>query len=47
MFLTVLSTLIRPCFAVDILDPGKFSQTLSKLAMDGLGTQSLQVTKND
>ena len=44
MLLMVLVTFTRPCFAANLLDPGKFSQTLTKLATDGLGTGSLQVT---
>ena len=44
MLSMVLVTFTRPCFAANLLDPGKFSQTLTKLATDGLGTGSLQVT---
>ena len=38
----LFSTLPRTCFAE--LDARKLSQTLSKLSVDGLGTENLQVT---
>ena len=43
MIFMLFSTLIRPCLAADLLDPKEFSKTLSKLATDGLGTDTLQV----
>ena len=45
IFSILLPSLIRPCFGANLLDPGKFSQALSKLAVDGLGTANLQVKK--
>ena len=44
IFMFFSTLLIRPCLAADILDPKKFDQTLSTLAIDGLGTNTLQVT---
>ena len=44
MLLMFLSTFSRPWLAANLLDAGKFSQTLTKLARDGLGTGNLQVT---
>ena len=38
-----ISTLHYPCVTANILDAGLFSQTLSKLATDGLGVSALQV----
>ena len=32
-----------PCCTADLLDPSLFSQTLTKLASDGLGVSNLQV----
>ena len=44
IFVFFSTLLIGPCLAADILDPKKFGQTLSTLAIDGLGTNTLQVT---
>ena len=43
----LFSTLIRPFLEANLLDPGKFSETLSELAVDGLGTSTLQVTNKE
>ena len=45
IFSILLPSLIRPCFGANLLDPGKFSQALSKLAAEGLGAANLQVKK--
>lgn len=42
--LMLFSTLHCPSFSADLLDARLFSQTLSKLATDGLGVSALQVT---
>ena len=45
IFVFILSaSIIQPSLTADVLNPRKFSQTLSKLATDGLGTNTLQVS---
>ena len=44
MILMFFSTLHCPSLSVDLLDARLFSETLSKLATDGLGVSALQVT---
>ena len=45
MFLMLFVTLIQPCLGANLLDAKKFSQTLTNLAIEGLGTSNLQVRK--
>lgn len=47
MIFMLFSTIIRPFLAANLLDPDKFSKTLSTLATDGLGATTLQVTNKE
>lgn len=44
-FLMLFVTVIQPCLGANLLDPKRFSQTLTDLAIEGLGTSNLQVRK--